>query len=197
MARSAKQRLCHMSPNKRVCTICGLRGRSAVAQGSKDGGLETPCDTRVQHQSSPSFTQFGIVAKRLGFREMVKTHCPIWCCGQLLEFARTSARVCVPRSCASDAHHFFAECFIGYRRSMRTRRVTATRELQHDTSLRKFFVLGALVPVVLLATRWVRPPSMTGGVGNPTTVEKELSHQSRSVTYSCSRLSCYRASNIL
>ena len=33
--------------------------------------------------------------------------------------------------------------------SMRWRRVTATRELQHYTSLRKFFVLGALVPAML------------------------------------------------
>ena len=49
---------------------------------------------------------------------------------------------------------------------MRRRRVTATRELQHDTSVRKFFALGALVPAMLLATWWVRHPSMTGGVGN-------------------------------
>ena len=55
---------------------------------------------------------------------------------------------------------------------MRGRRVTATRELQLYSSLRKFFVLGALVPAVLLATWWVRLPSMTGGVGNPTTVVK-------------------------
>ena len=48
----------------------------------------------------------------------------------------------------------------------------ATRELQHDASLRKFFVLGSLVPAMLLATWWVRPPSMTGGVGNPATVVK-------------------------
>ena len=39
---------------------------------------------------------------------------------------------------------------------MRKRRVTATRELQHDTSPMKFFVLGA--PAMLLATRWVQPP---------------------------------------
>ena len=44
------------------------------------------------------------------------------------------------------------------------------------TSLRKFFVLGAIVPAMLLATRWVRPPSMTGGVGNPTTVVKQHLH---------------------
>ena len=64
------------------------------------------------------------------------------CCVKLLEFAHTSACVCVSCFCASDAHDFFAECFIGCRRSIRRRRVTATRELQHDTSLRKFFVLG-------------------------------------------------------
>ena len=34
-------------------------------------------------------------------------------------------------------------------------------------------MLGALVPAMLLATRWVRP-SRTGGVGNPTTEEKTL-----------------------
>ena len=48
---------------------------------------------------------------------------------------------------------------------MRRRRVTATRELQHDTSLRKFFVLGALVPAMLLATWWVRPPIDDGWCG--------------------------------
>ena len=46
----------------------------------------------------------------------------------------------------------------------------------NTTSLRKFCVLGALVHAMLLATWWVRPPSMTNGVGNPTTVVKELSH---------------------
>ena len=68
---------------------------------------------------------------------------------------------------SSDAHDSFAECFIGCRQRMRRRRATATRELQHDTSLRKFFVLGALVPAMLLATWWCLPPLMTGGVGNP------------------------------
>ena len=34
--------------------------------------------------------------------------------------------------CASDAHDFLAECFIGCRQIMRRRRVTATHELQHD-----------------------------------------------------------------
>ena len=38
----------------------------------------------------------------------LKVDCAIFCCGQLLEFARTSA--CVSRSGASDADHFFAEC---------------------------------------------------------------------------------------
>ena len=95
----------------------GLRGRSAIAQGSNPDGQGHHVGTRVQHESSPSFTPFGIVAKRLGFREMVKTHghvshclplvnnklkvdCAILCCGQLLEFTRTSAfvRVCVCRA---------------------------------------------------------------------------------------------------
>ena len=87
--------------------------------------------------------------------------------------------VYVSRCGASDAHHFFAERFIGYRQSIRRRRVIATRELQHNTSLKQFFVLGALVPAMLRATRWVRPPSVTVGVGNPTTEVKEhfrLSH---------------------
>ena len=153
-------------------------------QGSNPDGQGHHVGTRVQHKSSPSFTPFGIVAKRLGFREMVKTHghvshclplvnnklkvdCAILCCGQLLEFTRTSAfvRVCVSRSDASDAHDFFAVCFIGCRQSMRKRRATATRQLQHNTSLRKFFVLGALVPAMLLATRWVRHPIDDGWGG--------------------------------
>ena len=113
-------------------------------------------------------------------------------CVKLLEFAHTSACVCVSCFCASDAHDFFAECFINCQQSMRKRRVTATRELQHNTFLRKFFALGALVPAVLLATWWVRPPSMTSGVDNPTTVVKWHSHQSRSVTHSCSGLTRYR-----
>ena len=85
------------------------------------------------------------------------------CCVKLLVFAHTSACVCVSCSCSSDAHDFFAECFSGCRPSIGRRRVTATRDLQHDTSLRKFFVLGALVPAMLLASWSVRPPSMTGG----------------------------------
>ena len=54
--------------------------------------------------------------------------------------------------------------------SRAVRRATATRDLQHNTSLKQFFVLGALVRAMLLAT-W--PPSMTVGVGNPTTEVKE------------------------
>ena len=104
-------------------------------------------------------------------QNIVQLSC-VECCVKFLEFAHTSACVCVSCFCASDAHGFFAESFINCRRSMRARRVTATWELQHYTSLRKFFVLGALVPAMLLATWWVRPPSMTGGVGNPTTVVK-------------------------
>ena len=46
------------------------------------------------------------------------------------------------------------------------------QELQQNTSISRVFVLGALVPAMLLATWWVRPPSMTGGVGNPTTAVK-------------------------
>ena len=70
------------------------------------------------------------------------------CCVKLFVFARVS---CI---CSSDAHGFFTECFIGCQQTMRRRRVTATRELQHDTSLRNFFVFGALVPATLLATWW-------------------------------------------
>ena len=69
------------------------------------------------------------------------------------------------------------------------------QELQQNTSISRVFVLGALVPAMLLATWWVRPPSMTGGVGNPTTAVKEHFHLSHSVTYSCSAHICYRASN--
>ena len=114
------------------------------------------------------------------------------CCVKLFKVAHTSACVCVSCICSSDALGFFAESFTNCRRSMRGRRVTATRELQHDTSVRKFFVLGALVPAMFLATWWVRPPSMTGGVGNPTTVVKWHSHSSRSVTHSFSGHTCNR-----
>ena len=181
MARSAKR-------TNMFAHSFGLRGRSAIAQGSNPDGLGTPW-----HRGSASvITPSGFVATRLRFREMVKTHghvshclplvnnklkvdCAILCCCRLLEFARTSAAfvcVCVSRCGASDAHHFFAECFIGCQQRMRRKQITATRELQHDTSLRKFFVLGSLVPAMLLATWWVRPPSMTGVVGDPTTVVK-------------------------
>ena len=102
-------------------------------------------------------------------RQMVRSSC-VECCVKLLKFAHTSACVCVSCFSASDAHDFFAECFTGSRQSIRRRRVSWARELQHNTSLRKFFVHGALVSAMLLGTRWVRPPSMTGGVGNPTRV---------------------------
>ena len=45
--------------------------------------------------------------------------------------------------------------------------------LQQNTSISRVFVLGALVLAMLLATWWVRPPSMTVGVGNGTTEVKE------------------------
>ena len=105
-------------------------------------------------------------------RHIVHSSC-VGCCVEVLEFAYTSACVCVSCFCTSDAHDFFAECFIGCRRSMRRRRVTATREWQHDMSRRKFFVLDGLVPAMLIATWWVRPSSMTGGEGNLTTVVKK------------------------
>ena len=104
-------------------------------------------------------------------QNIVQLSC-VECCVKLLEFAHTSACVCVSWFCASDAHDFFAKWFINCRRSMRGRRVTATRELQLYTSVREFFVLGAPILAMLLATWWVRLPSMTGGVGNPTTVVK-------------------------
>ena len=71
--------------------------------------------------------------------------------------ASQSACVCVSRFCASDAHDFFVECFMDCRRIMRRRRASWARVLQHNTSVRKFFVLGALVPAVLLGTWWLRP----------------------------------------
>ena len=40
-------------------------------------------------------------------------------------------------------------------------------------SISKVFVLGAPVRAMLLATWWVRPLSMTAGVGNPTTAAKQ------------------------
>ena len=46
---------------------------------------------------------------------------------------------------------------------------------QQNTSISRVFVLGALVPAMLLATWWVRPPSMAVGVGNPTTAAKQHS----------------------
>ena len=45
-------------------------------------------------------------------------------------------------------------------------------------------MLGAPVPAMLLATWWVRPPSMTVGVGNPTTEVKEHFHLSHAVSHS-------------
>ena len=96
---------------------------------------------------------------------------------KLFEFAHTSAFVFVSRVCLQVMRTISSR---SVSLVVSGARVTATRELQHDTSLRKFFVLGALVPAMLLATWWVRPPSMTGGVGNPTTVVKQHSHQSRS-----------------
>ena len=105
---------------------------------------------------------------------------------KLLEFAHTSACVCVSCFCASDAHGFFAECFINCRRSMRTKRVTVDPQevLQHTSISEEVFVLCALVPAMLLATWWVRPPSMTVGVGNPATEVKEHSRFSRLITHS-------------
>ena len=92
---------------------------------------------------------------------------------KLLEFAHTSAFVFVSRVCVQVMRTISSRSVslvVG------GARVTATRELQHDTSLKKFFVLGALVPAMLFATWWVRHPSTTGGVGNPTTVVKKHSH---------------------
>ena len=109
-------------------------------------------------------------------------------CVKLLEFAHTSACACVSCFCSSNAHDFFAGCFIGCRQSMRRRRVTATCELQYDTSLRKFFVLGALVPAMLLATWWAGPSSRTAGVGNPTTAAKQHSLWTRSQKKNCQTL---------
>ena len=110
---------------------------------------------------------------------------------KLLEFAHTSAFVFVSRVCVQVMRKISSRSVSSV---VGGARVTATRELQHDTSLRKFFVLGALVPAMLLATWWVRPPSMTGGVGNPTTAAKEHFHLSRLITHSflghCFRHSC-------
>ena len=77
---------------------------------------------------------------------------------KLLEFAHTSAFVFVSRVCVQVMRTISSRSVslvVGGARA------TATRELQHDT---------------LLATWWVRPPSMTGGVGNPTTVVKQHLH---------------------
>ena len=113
---------------------------------------------------------------------------------KLPEFAHTSAFVFVSRVCVQVMRTISSRNVSSV---VGGARATATRELQHDTSLRKFFVLGALVPAMLLATWWVRPPSMTGGVVNPTTVVKQHLHEARSVTHSCSAHICYRASNML
>ena len=86
-------------------------------------------------------------------RHVVRSSC-VECCIKLLEFAHTSVCVCVSCFSVSDAHDFFAEFFIGCEESIRRRRVSWARELQRNTSVRKFFVLGALVPTMLFATRW-------------------------------------------
>ena len=78
-------------------------------------------------------------------KNVVQLSC-IECCVKLLEFAHTSACVCVSCFCSSTAHDFFAGCFIGCWQSMRKRRVTATCELQHGTSLRFFSCSVRLFP---------------------------------------------------
>ena len=64
------------------------------------------------------------------------------------------------------------------------KRVAVARKRCSNTSISRVFVLGALVRAMLLATWWVRSPSMTGGVGNPTTVVKEHFHLSHSLSHS-------------
>ena len=112
----------------------------------------------------------------------LKVDCAILCCGRLLEFARTSACACVSCISSCDAHDSFAECFIGHWHSMRKRRVTATRQLQRNTSLKQFFVLGALVPAMLVAPWWVRPPIDDGWCGQSDHNGKMLQDSSFSPT---------------
>ena len=71
------------------------------------------------------------------------------------------------------------------------------QEVQQNTSIPRVFVLGALVPAVLLATWWVRPPSMTVGVGNPTTAAKQHSRFSRLITHSFTSHSYRQAAAML
>ena len=105
-------------------------------------------------------------------QDIVELSC-VECCVKLVEFAHTSACVGVPCICSSDEHDSFSGVFHGLSAGTCAGDGSLRPvEMQHYTSLRKFFVLGALVPAVLLATWWVRLPSMTGGVGNPTTVVK-------------------------
>ena len=49
----------------------------------------------------------------------------------------------------------------------------ARKSLQQNTSISRVFVLGALVPAMLLVTWCVQTPFLTGSVGNPTTEEKK------------------------
>ena len=81
---------------------------------------------------------------------------------KLLEFAHTSAFVFVSRVCVQVMRTISSRSVSSV---VGGARATATRELQHDTPLRKFFVLGALVPAMLLATWWVRPPIDDGWGG--------------------------------
>ena len=149
-----------------------------------------------RHSDNPLISTCSDMPHDVG-QNMVQLSC-FECCVMLREFAHRSEFLCVSRSGANDAHRFFVECFSGCHQSMRTRRVTATRQLQHNTSQRKFFVLGAPVPFMLLATWWVRPPVDDGRCeANPTTEVKERTYWSRSVAHSCSGHTCYRASHVL
>ena len=66
--RSASQRLCHMSANKtclHMFLVCAGAPHSRKVPTLTDWGHHV--GTTHQHQSSPSFTSFEIVATRFGF----------------------------------------------------------------------------------------------------------------------------------
>ena len=94
--------------------------------------------------------------------------------------AQSTNVVVVLRADTDDAQqnccHCIARCFIVGGKCSGTRRAPVARKLERKTSW--FFVLGAPVSASLLAAKWVRTPSMTDGVGKPTTAAKQHSPSS-------------------
>ena len=121
-----------------ACTMVGLDLVDYGWTGGSDHRVKISLWTRSHKNAFDAITTIHQKCSdmQLDFgRHIVQSLC-VECCVKLLEFAHTSACVCLSCFCARDAHDFFAECFNGCRRSMRGRRVAATREFQQYTSSR-------------------------------------------------------------